>query len=176
MSSVIPNTFSHIGISVPDIDKAIEFYHEAFGWNIIANPFKMNHGDPGSDFTDTIYGVGGKEWEWFKLAHMTTPDRIGVELLQFAKSYEPDDMMDYDKQGIYHFGLQVTDVDGTVARVEELGGKRATPTMTIPNTDVMGLTKNYQTAFVNDIFGNWIELYSYSYELQSVMPSLPPQY
>ena len=27
-----PKTFSHIGISVPDLDKAVEFYENVMGW------------------------------------------------------------------------------------------------------------------------------------------------
>lgn len=31
MSNVFPKAFSHIGLSVPDLDKAVEFYTEVLG-------------------------------------------------------------------------------------------------------------------------------------------------
>jgi len=32
-----PRSFSHIGITVPDIEKAVEFYSEVMGWYVVAN-------------------------------------------------------------------------------------------------------------------------------------------
>ena len=36
-----PRSFSHIGITVPDINKAVEFYSEVMGWYIIMSPSKV---------------------------------------------------------------------------------------------------------------------------------------
>ena len=33
-------TFSHIGITVPDLEKAVEFYSKAFGLYVIMPPFR----------------------------------------------------------------------------------------------------------------------------------------
>ncbi|MFA9614707.1 MAG: VOC family protein, partial [Deltaproteobacteria bacterium] len=33
-----PRTFSHIGISVPDVEKAVEFYSKVMGWYLIMKP------------------------------------------------------------------------------------------------------------------------------------------
>lgn len=33
-----PRAFSHIGISVPDVAKAVEFCREVMGWYVIMNP------------------------------------------------------------------------------------------------------------------------------------------
>ncbi|MEQ8879868.1 MAG: VOC family protein, partial [Cyclobacteriaceae bacterium] len=33
-----PRSFSHIGITVPDIHKAVEFYSEVMGWYLIMKP------------------------------------------------------------------------------------------------------------------------------------------
>ncbi|MFY1679692.1 VOC family protein [Streptomyces sp. WMMC905] len=33
--SVYPRTFSHIGISVPDLERAVSFYTEVLGWYVI---------------------------------------------------------------------------------------------------------------------------------------------
>ena len=36
--STYPRTFSHIGISVPDVEKAAKFYSEVMGWYHIMEP------------------------------------------------------------------------------------------------------------------------------------------
>ena len=39
--SKYPRSFSHIGITVPDIKKAVEFYEEVMGWYVIMPPSKV---------------------------------------------------------------------------------------------------------------------------------------
>jgi catechol 2,3-dioxygenase-like lactoylglutathione lyase family enzyme len=36
--STYPRTFSHIGISVPDVEKAAKFYSDVMGWHHIMEP------------------------------------------------------------------------------------------------------------------------------------------
>ena len=36
-------TFSHIGITVPDLEKAVEFYSKAFGLYVIMGPTEVQH-------------------------------------------------------------------------------------------------------------------------------------
>jgi len=66
-----PRSFSHIGITVPDINKAVNFYQELMGWYIIMSPSKVLKEN------DTAIGqmcidVFGEDWEYFEIAHMST--------------------------------------------------------------------------------------------------------
>ena len=36
-----PRTFSHIGISVPDLGAAVKFYTEVLGWYLIMKPTEI---------------------------------------------------------------------------------------------------------------------------------------
>ena len=36
-----PRTFSHIGISVTDLEQAVEFYTKTFGWYVIMPPTEI---------------------------------------------------------------------------------------------------------------------------------------
>ncbi|RUM55705.1 MAG: glyoxalase, partial [Marinomonas sp.] len=36
-----PRTFSHIGISVPDLEAAVKFYTEVLGWYLIMEPTEI---------------------------------------------------------------------------------------------------------------------------------------
>ena len=83
-----PRTFSHIGISVPDVEKAVEFYSNVMGWYQIMKPTLI------TEESDTPIGqmcidVFGKGWGSFKIAHMSTGDKIGVEMFEFKNNESP---------------------------------------------------------------------------------------
>ena len=40
-----PRVFSHLGLSVPDLDKAVKFYSEVMGWYIIMPPTTIKRDD-----------------------------------------------------------------------------------------------------------------------------------
>ena len=69
-----PKRFSHIGITVPDINKAAKFYSEVMGWYTIMPPSLVKKE------TDTAIGqmcidVFGDDWETFEIAHFRTNNR-----------------------------------------------------------------------------------------------------
>jgi len=45
MSKAYPRTFSHIGISVPSVEKAVKFYTEVLGWYLIMEPTEILEDD-----------------------------------------------------------------------------------------------------------------------------------
>ena len=45
MTGNYPRTFSHIGISVPDLERAVEFYTEVLGWYVIMPPTLIEEDD-----------------------------------------------------------------------------------------------------------------------------------
>ncbi|MCT4623629.1 MAG: glyoxalase, partial [Schleiferiaceae bacterium] len=66
-----PRSFSHIGITDPDIHKAVEFYKSVMGWYVIMSPATV------TKETETAIGimcidVFGNDWETFEIAHMST--------------------------------------------------------------------------------------------------------
>lgn len=59
MSNVYPRSFSHVGLSVPDIDKAVKFYTEVMGWYTIVAPTKIVEDDsPVGQMCTEIFGKG----------------------------------------------------------------------------------------------------------------------
>lgn len=95
MSDVYPRSFSHIGISVPDLERAVTFYTEVMGWYLIMEPTEIEKDDSaiGEMCTD-VFGAG---WESFRIAHLSTGDRIGVEIFQFKNQTNPEDNFEYWK-------------------------------------------------------------------------------
>ncbi|WP_261862742.1 VOC family protein [Psychrobacter sp. JCM 18900] len=86
MNNVYPRSFSHIGLSVPDLDAAVKFYTEVMGWYTIMEPTEIVEDDsPIGEMCTEVFGAG---WGSFRIAHLSTGDRIGVEILN-SKSREP---------------------------------------------------------------------------------------
>ncbi|WP_017429330.1 MULTISPECIES: lactoylglutathione lyase family protein [Halomonadaceae] len=158
MPQVYPRTFSHIGISVPDVQAAIDFYTQVLGWYVIMEPTTIVEDDSAIGvMCSDVFGPG---WESFRIAHMSTGDRIGVELFEFQHQEQPDNNFEYWKTGIFHFCVQDPDVEGLAARIVAAGGKQR-----MPVREYYPGEKPFRMVYMEDPFGNVIEIYSHSYEL-----------
>ena len=75
--SPTPRTFSHIGLSVPDLEAAVRFYSEVMGFYVLRQPSEVVEDDSaiGRMCTD-VFGPG---WTRLRIAHLSTADGIGFE-------------------------------------------------------------------------------------------------
>jgi lactoylglutathione lyase family protein len=152
-------TFSHIGITVPDLDRAVEFYAKAFDLYVIMGPTTINHDESAiGQMCDDVFGPG---WGSFRIAHLATGDGIGIELFEFPTTTPEVRPFEYWRPGLFHFCLQDEDLEGRVKRIEALGGKQR---MQQVRRYYPG-QKPYRMVYCDDPFGNIVELYSHSYEL-----------
>ncbi|WP_417845636.1 lactoylglutathione lyase family protein [Thalassospira povalilytica] len=158
MSSHFPRTFSHIGISVPDLEAAVKFYAEVLGWYVIMEPTTITEDD--SDIGQMCTDVFGANWKSFRIAHLSTGDRVGIELFEFPDNQRPDNNLEYWKTGTFHFCVQDPDVEGLVEKIKAHGGKQR-----MPIRHYYPGEKPYRMVYVEDPFGNVFEIYSHSYEL-----------
>ena len=51
MTNVYPRNFSHIGISVPNLEEAVKFYTEVMGWYLIMEPTDIEEDDSSLAFS-----------------------------------------------------------------------------------------------------------------------------
>lgn len=120
-----PKTFSHIGISVPDLEAAVSFYEKGMGWYTIMKPT-----DVAEEFDSAIgkmcIDVFGRDWGSFKIAHMSTGDKIGIELFEFKNNEKPKEF-EYWKTGTFHFCIQDPDIEGLLEKILKHGGKQRMP-------------------------------------------------
>ncbi len=153
-----PRNFSHIGLSVPDLDKAVQFYTDVLGWYVIMEPAEVQNDN--TPIGQMCRDVFGEDWEKFRIAHLSTGDKIGVELFEFPQNEQPKDNFEYWKTGIFHFCVQDPDIEGLVEKVVAHGGKQRMPIREYYPND-----KPYKMVYVEDPFGNIFEIYTHSYEL-----------
>ena len=70
---------SHVGITVPDIDQAVAWYRDVFGFEPIAPSATVDVAEGGylADLSETIFGNGIQK---FKLAQLATANGAAIEL------------------------------------------------------------------------------------------------
>lgn len=154
-----PVSFSHIGITVPDLDRAVDFYTKALGLYLIMPPTKISHdASPIGVMCDDVFGEG---WGSFRIAHMATADRIGVEIFEFPNTTDERRPFEYWRPGLFHFCMQDPDLEGRVKLIEQHGGRQRMAKVRYYYPD----QKPYRMVYCEDPFGNIVELYSHSYEL-----------
>jgi lactoylglutathione lyase family protein len=117
-----PVTFSHIGVSVTDLDKAVEFYTQVFGLYLIMGPTTIAQDDSAiGQMCDDVFGEG---WGSFRIAHLSTGDGIGIEIFEFRDAQRPANNFEYWKSGTFHFCVQDPDLEGLLEKVKRHGGKQ----------------------------------------------------
>jgi lactoylglutathione lyase family protein len=156
--STYPRTFSHIGISVPDVQKAVEFYSSVMGWYQIMEPTEIKE-ESNTPIGQMCIDVFGEGWGSFKIAHMSTGDKIGVEMFEFKNNESPKDF-EYWKTSTFHFCVQDPDVEGLVEKIVAHGGKQR-----MPIREYYPGEKPFRMVYMEDPFGLIFEIYSHSYEL-----------
>ncbi|TVQ04408.1 MAG: lactoylglutathione lyase family protein [Balneolaceae bacterium] len=159
MKNTYPRAFSHIGITVPDLDKAISFYTSVMGWYLLMGPVSVkeeNETAIGKMCID-VFGTG---WETFRIAHLSTSDKVGIELFEFPLKPSKNAVFEPFKTGIFHFCVQDPDIEGLAQKIVEAGGKQRMPIREYYPGD-----KPFKMVYMEDPFGNIIEIYSHSYEL-----------
>ena len=158
MTQMPPRTFSHIGLSVPDLEAAVTFYSEVLGFYVLMAPSEVMEDDSAIGVMCT--DVFGPDWQRLRIAHLSTGDGIGIELFEFNGNYAPDENLDYRRHGTFHFAIQDPDLEGLLERIVAAGGKQR-----MPVREYFPGEKPYRMVYVEDPFGNIFELYSHSYEL-----------
>ncbi|MGW4205116.1 VOC family protein [Streptomyces sp. NPDC004726] len=148
---------NHVGVTVPDIHAAIDWYGEVFGFRCIMGPRVL--APAGHAETSAVLGSGFREaWQ----AHLLTANGVGMELFQFIDPptrgpRPPQERVPYLDRGLWHLCLTYEDVEAMVARVIEAGGSLISE----PYAFVPG--RPWTLAYTTDPWGTVLEIMSHSY-------------
>ncbi|CDX04186.1 Glyoxalase protein [Desulfitobacterium hafniense] len=152
-----PHVVAHIGLTVPDIEAAVQWYTEMFGFSILLPPSysavgEGHNGDIGAD----IYGA---DFRANKMAMLGTGNGVGLELFEFVEPSTKNYPLEYTpwKPGYFHFAVMAPDVEGMAQKIIERGGTRISK-----RWDIAPGILPYQLCYVKDPWGNVIELFSHS--------------
>ena len=158
-SKTYPRSFSHIGITVPDIHKAVEFYEQVMGWYVIMPPSTVKEENE-TAIGQMCIDVFGEGWGTFEIAHLATSDGIGIELFSFPNTKNTKPEFAPFNTGLFHFCVQDPEVEKLTEKIVRWGGKQR-----MPIREYYPGEKPYRMVYVEDPFGIVFEIYSHSYEL-----------
>ncbi|QUO47466.1 MULTISPECIES: VOC family protein [Halorubrum] len=128
-------TAHHVGVTVADLDRAVEFYTTTFDLDVVAE-FSVG----GDAFAEAV-GVEGAAAEF---AHLDAGDAV-VELVAYDPDVDPSDEPELNRPGATHLGLAVDDVEAFYADLAD-----DVETLSPPRTTESGTT----VLFVRDPEGN----------------------
>jgi catechol 2,3-dioxygenase-like lactoylglutathione lyase family enzyme len=143
----------HIGISVPDIAKAREFYIGLLGGVEEVAPLEWRD----NPFIDSVIGLKGSAANQFMCRLGNTQLEVFEYLQPRSAPQEPDKGV--HNFGYTHFALQVDDILATYARLLEAGIRvHAPPSMAGITTAPDGTKRGYAATYCRDWFGNVFEI------------------
>ncbi|KIW07448.1 uncharacterized protein PV09_02287 [Verruconis gallopava] len=152
------SVFNHVAISVPDLEKAVNWYQDVFG-------FRRIRSDRATDRAETpdapIFKIYPASMKKVKCAWLACGNGVGFEVFEFQ---EPKTMIpkvakeegfEYARGGFFHIAITVADPEAVAKKCIESGG------IQIGETVEMYGERALYTA---DPWGNVIELLSCSFE------------
>ncbi|GAL76775.1 glyoxalase family protein [Nonlabens ulvanivorans] len=154
-----PRAFSHIGLTVPDIHKAVQFYSEVMGWYVIMQPSIVKK-EKETAIGQMCIDVFGDDWEEFEIAHLATSDGIGIELFSFPQGVKEAPAFQPFHTGLFHFSVQDPEIENIIEQIVAYGGKQRMPIRSYYPDH-----KPFKMCYVEDPFGIVFEIYTHSYEL-----------
>ncbi|KAL4791446.1 Glyoxalase/Bleomycin resistance protein/Dihydroxybiphenyl dioxygenase [Aspergillus venezuelensis] len=149
---------NHIGMSVPNLDDAINWYSTVFGFCLLRQVTRSRPETPDSP----IFTMYGPVMQKAKIAFMTAGNGIGFELFEFVDpQFEAPERTfeegEFTRGGLFHFAITVPDVGALADKAVENGGRQI--------CGPVGMGSGEYALYVADPWGNVIECMSCSFEL-----------
>jgi catechol 2,3-dioxygenase-like lactoylglutathione lyase family enzyme len=132
-------TAHHFGVTVTDLDRAVEFYRDVLGLEVLTR-FSV-----GGEAFATGVGIEGARADF---AHLDAGG-ARLELVEYTPEGEPRETPELNQPGATHPGLSVDDLDAVYAGLPEDAETVSEPQTTESGTRIM---------FVRDPEGNLVEL------------------
>lgn len=153
-----PINFSHVGITVPNLEKALEFYINTMGWYHVSGPIEVKENDQESRLSLISRNLYGKDWGSFRFAHLANAAGTGFEMFEFEKDETTRSTNDMFKTSVNHFAVQDPNIEELMDRIIKNGGKQKSDLMELAPGE-----KPFKMVYMEDPFGNMIEIFTHSY-------------
>ena len=154
---VYPRTINHIAVSVTDLDKAVKWYKEVFGFTVVNGPVEFEADD--SSLGIVARDIHGPNFRKMRMVWLSSGNQVGFEMFEYIdpKAERRIDNFEYWKSGFFHICVTDPNIEELCKRISDSGGRqRSTIWDVVPD-------KGFKIAFCEDPFGNVIEIYTHSY-------------
>jgi catechol 2,3-dioxygenase-like lactoylglutathione lyase family enzyme len=147
---------THVGLTVPDLDRAIAWYADVLGWKLTMGPVELGSGE---SFTGRqVREVFRRSDVRFRLAHLDPGGEAVIELFEFSEPASGGSAgFEFWRTGVFHVCLRTDDIDELSAAIAQNGGEKL--------MDVQPIVEGepFQMCYCADPFGNILELYSHDH-------------
>lgn len=155
MSRTLPGVIGvhHIGVSVPDLDKAREFYLHILG--AVEEVAPLEWAD--NPFIDSVVGLKGSAARQF----FCRLGNVQIEVFEYSapKQAPLKPARGVNEYGYTHFAIQVEDIAAVHERIVAAGLPVHTPpALEAITTDGNGVKHGYTGTYCRDFFGNVFEI------------------
>jgi catechol 2,3-dioxygenase-like lactoylglutathione lyase family enzyme len=162
MIATVSKRLNHIGIGVPNIEEAVNWYQDVLGLRLISGPKLVTR-----EASPQAVNVLGQSFGKMRIAHMVGDDAVGFELFELIDpSHERrPDPVEFWKNGIFHLCITDHDIEGITRRIVGTGGTQLSEIWfeRPPSTE-------RRMVYCADPFGTVIEVYTHPYELMQGEP------
>ena len=148
---------NHIGISVGDIDAAIDFYTQVFGFRLFTGPILL---DAATNRSGQLNNLFGPEFKQLKIAHLSTGNGPGLEIFQpIDPPFEPAaDPVPYRRAGTTHICVTDPDIEALCAAIEAKGGKQLSKIWNDREPH-----EQFKMVYCQDPWGTLVEIHTHDY-------------
>ncbi|KYG29198.1 VOC family protein [Priestia endophytica] len=157
MSNIIRG-IDHIGVTVPDMEEATEFFRKAFDAKVVYDSKRPEEGAMGGEEIEKILGLK-KGSEVVHMRLVSIGESISIELFKYQginqrRPANPDDL------GVQHFAVYVDNMEEAVKKFDQAGGYLFTKPTKILN-EIEGNDETNQFVYASTPWGLVIELITY---------------
>ncbi|HQS69147.1 MAG: glyoxalase [Novosphingobium sp. 17-62-8] len=151
--SIGARAIQHIGVSVPDLEKARAFYLDLLGAVEVGPPLEWRD----NPFIDAVVGLEGSAARQFMC-------RLGNAHIEVFEYSAPEPQRQHgdrpvNHHGYTHFAVQVEDIQACYQRLLAAGIRvHAPPSMAGITIDADGNKRGYAATYARDFFGNAFEI------------------
>ena len=136
--------FNHVGISVSNIERSIEFYREMLGLEPLCEVFPF-----GGEAFDTVMDLNDVQGRMCMIGNGS----LQLELFEFSNPVPnaKDPEHPVSDHGYSHFGVEVEDVEHTYEKLLKAGVRIHSPVMTFKGSSI-------KATYARDPDGNVFEI------------------
>ena len=123
MATPYPRAVTHVGVTVTDLDKAVQWYQDVLGLAVLAGPVDLVADD--SHFGQLAIDIFGANFSSGRIAFLAGGNGFVVEIFEFTqpKSERRVDNFEYWKNGFFHICFVDPDIEAVAEKIEATGGK-----------------------------------------------------